>query len=277
MTNVQGPVEGYLLVPFSIYRGHMKIQVVSDLHLEFTGMDCELDVVAEQERDLLILAGDVAEGTKAREWIEYQCQFSPVVLVAGNHEYYGYDIDEIDTRWRKLSEDIDNLHYLQCNTVEIGGVRIAGCTLWTDMQGMSGWERRQVEKRMADFSCITKRTTRFTADIAAGINMQHRNWLMQQKDIDIVVTHHAPSWQSVTPYWLENGGLLNPGFAGKSDDLIELLAPVYWIHGHMHSFMRYWHNENVDGTQVLVNPRGYGGSYQERTGWNDKLIINVGE
>jgi len=114
-----------------------------------------------------------------------------------------------------------------------------------------------------------------TPDIAAGINSQHRNWLLQQTDIDIVITHHAPSQQSITPYWLEHGQLLNPGFAGNSDDIIKALAPKYWIHGHMHSFIRYWHDGKVGGTQVLCNPRGYGGSYQERTGFLDNLIITV--
>lgn len=253
-----------------------QIHVVSDIHLEFTGMGCELDGFAMDNRDLLIVAGDLAEGRRGEEWLTLQTKYSPVVYVTGNHEYYGHEIDEIDKFYRELDKKLPAFHFLQCNTFEFLGLKIAGCTLWTDMQDMSGWERRQVELSMADFSgAITKRGTRLTADIAAGINMQHRNWLMQQKDIDIVVTHHAPSQQSITPYWLEHGKALNPGFAGNSDDLVELLEPTYWIHGHMHSFLRYWHNGKVNGTQVLCNARGYGGSYQERTGFNDSLRIEL--
>lgn len=257
----------------------MKIQIVSDLHLEFTGMHCALDPRAEEERDLLIVAGDLAEGQAGREWILEQLEHSPVVYVMGNHEYYGHDIDAIDSYWKQREAQFQGLHVLQQNVLWYQGISIAGCTLWTDMQGMSGWERRQIGKRMADFQgAIAKRGSRFTPDIAAGINMQHRNWLLREgglNKIDIVVTHHAPSWQSITDYWREHGGLLNPGFAGSSDDIIHAIAPKYWIHGHMHSFLRYWHDEKVDGTQVLCNPRGYGGSYQERTGFNDALIIEV--
>lgn len=253
----------------------VKFQVLSDIHLEFSGMDCTLDPVAEVTRDALILPGDIAEGTKALEWVRHQCTISPVILIAGNHEYYGHDIDEIDTAWRVIARSIPNLTYLQCDVLEFMGVRIAGCTLWTGMQGLSGWDRRMIERAMSDFHCITKRGSRFTADIAAGINMQHRNWLLNQQDIDIVLTHHAPSEQSITPYWKERGKLLNPAFADTSDDIIEALAPKYWIHGHMHSFLRYWHNNKVKGTQVLCNPRGYGGSYQERTGWSDNLMITI--
>ena len=252
------------------------IHIASDLHLEFTGMHCELDEYITNKRDLLIVAGDLAEGWAGADWLINQCKYSPVVFVCGNHEYYGHDIDEVDSFYGELDEQYPDFHFLQMNTIEILGLRIAGATLWTDMTGLSGWERRQIEKRMADFQGgITKRQTRLTADIAAGINMQHRNWLMQQQDIDIVVTHHAPSWQSITDYWREHGKLLNPGFAGNSDDLIHCLGPKYWIHGHMHSFLRYWHDDVVNGTQVICNPRGYGGSYQERTGFNDAFKITI--
>ena len=253
-----------------------RIHVASDIHLEFTGMHCDLDEFITNNRDLLIVAGDLAEGRSGELWLREQCYHSPVVYVCGNHEYYGHEIDEIDKFYRELDKEIEDFHFLQCDTFTFEGIKIAGCTLWTDMLGMSGWERRQVEKSMTDFcGAITKRGTRFTADIAAGINMQHRNWLMGQKHADIVVTHHAPSDQSITPYWQEHGKQLNPAFAGNSDDLIRLIEPKYWIHGHMHSFMRYWHDDQINGTQVLCNPRGYGGSYQERTGFNDAFKITI--
>jgi Icc-related predicted phosphoesterase len=238
-------------------------------------MEAPLDTVAEQSRDILIVAGDLAEGTRGFDWLNEQTEYSPVVFVCGNHEYYGHDIDEVDAKFRGLALINKRFHFLQKDTFELYGVKIAGCTLWTDMQGLSGWERRQIEKSMSDFHCITKRGTRLTADIAAGINMDHRNWLQHQQDADIVVTHHAPSYQSITPYWQEHGQMLNPGFAGNSDDLIEHIAPQYWIHGHMHSFLRYWHNKKVNGTQVICNPRGYGGSYQERTGFSDDFMITL--
>jgi Icc-related predicted phosphoesterase len=252
-----------------------RIQIASDLHIEFTGMDAELDTVAEQSRDILIVAGDLAEGTRGFDWLTYQTQFSEVVFVPGNHEYYGHDIDDVDRKFRAFEKTNSRFHFLQLDIVELYGVRIAGCTLWTDMMGLSDWDKRMVEKSMSDFHCITKRGARFTPQISNGINMGHRNWLMLQKDIDIVVTHHAPSDQSITPYWQEHGKLLNPGFAGNSDDIIHALQPKFWIHGHMHSFLRYWHDQKINGTQVICNPRGYGGSYQERTGFDDNFMISL--
>lgn len=253
----------------------MKFQVISDIHLEFTGMERELDPVAEVERDVLIVAGDLCERDNGEAWLRRQCEKSPVVFVCGNHEYYGADIDEIDNYYRGLENELNNFYFLQQDVVSFGGVRIAGCTLWTDFSGVDNYEMNLIRRSMSDFNCITKRGAWFTPDVSAGIHHGQKEWLRQQKDIDIVVTHHAPSPQSITDYWKEHGRLLNPAFAANADDLIYELSPAYWIHGHMHSFIRYWHDGEVDGTQVLCNPVGYGGSYQERTGMNDKLLITV--
>ncbi len=253
----------------------LKIQIASDMHLEFTQMECELDPVAKVERDLLIVAGDVAEGTRGHNWLKNETEYGdPVVYVIGNHEYYGQDISYIDKYWEY---DSNNIYNLQCRVWEYKGVRIAGCTLWTGFYGVSSYDKRLVEQSMADFHLIKKRGARFTPDISAGIHMYHRNWLKRQKDIDIVVTHHAPSRQSITPYWQEHGKHLNPAFAADCDDIIHELKPKYWIHGHMHSFMRYWHDRVVGGTQVICNPRGYvkPDKTQEHYGFSPKLIIEI--
>ncbi len=253
----------------------MKIQVISDLHLEFSGMERELDPLTEQERDLLIVAGDLCEGTRGFDWLMDQCEYSPVVYVTGNHEYYGHSIEEVDEAYTKLDAEEENFHFLQMKTIEVGGVRIAGCTLWTDFTGLSDWDLNQVRRSMSDFHCIMTDEGMLHPRDTRVINMKHRNWLLQQEDVDIVVTHHSPSDQSITDYWREHGKTLNPAFAGNSDDIVRSLRPKYWIHGHMHSFLRYWHDREIDRTQILCNPVGYSGSYQERSGWSDKLVITL--
>lgn len=256
----------------------MRIHVVSDIHLEFTGMHCDLDEYITNNRDLLIVAGDLGEGDNGVEWLKNQTKYSPVVFVAGNHEYYGHEIPDVDKVYRNLDKAVPDFHFLQMDVFEFEGIRIAGCTLWTDMNGVDGYHRRLTERSMADFSgAVRLRGNRFTADMSTQINHVHRNWLLDQENLDIIVTHHAPSQQSITDYWLEHGQLLNPAFAGNSDDIIKIHRPKFWIHGHMHSFLRYWHDGQFGegGTQIICNPRGYGGSYQERTGFNDAFKITI--
>lgn len=78
----------------------MKIQLASDLHLEFLERNFpqELLMSSATGADLLVLAGDIHQSTKAvalfADWPV------PVVYLAGNHEFYGHSWEQtrIDLR-----------------------------------------------------------------------------------------------------------------------------------------------------------------------------------
>ena len=74
----------------------MRIQIVSDLHLEFE----DINIQNQNNADVLILSGDIMVaskvnkqeskyGTRFRDFLK-RCsfQFTHVVYVAGNHEFY---------------------------------------------------------------------------------------------------------------------------------------------------------------------------------------------
>ena len=65
----------------------------------------------------------------------------------------------------------------------------------------------------------------------------------------VVVTHHCPSWNSVTPKYQSN--LLSACFASRLEDLLG--KSELWIHGHTHESFDY----DINGTRVVCNPRGY--------------------
>ncbi|HEX7580609.1 MAG TPA: metallophosphoesterase, partial [Thermoanaerobaculia bacterium] len=67
----------------------------------------------------------------------------------------------------------------------------------------------------------------------------------------VVVTHHAPSPQSVAPHF--TGDPLSPSFASDLTGLIERTRPALWIHGHTHHPVDY----QVGATRVLSNQWGY--------------------
>lgn len=55
----------------------MKIRVLSDLHLEFTGyLPNELPLVGE---DLVVLAGDIGAGVEGIRWAQHAIRGRPVV------------------------------------------------------------------------------------------------------------------------------------------------------------------------------------------------------
>jgi Icc-related predicted phosphoesterase len=67
----------------------------------------------------------------------------------------------------------------------------------------------------------------------------------------VVVTHHAPSSQSVPPRYARD--LLTPAFASNLENLMEGDWAALWVHGHMHESFDY----EIYGTRVVCNPRGY--------------------
>lgn len=64
----------------------MKIQLLNDLHIEFSGFD-----IPATDVDVIVLAGDIGVGFNGLEWIEQQCVEKPVIYVPGNHEFYRHD------------------------------------------------------------------------------------------------------------------------------------------------------------------------------------------
>src|SRR5450755_585581 len=108
----------------------MRLQLLSDLHLETEQYDPEPAVGAE----LLVLAGDIDSRwdglERFRDWPQ------PVVFVAGNHEFDGRDLSEAmpALRARCAMLGITMLERESLVVVAADGVRvrIVGTTRWSD-------------------------------------------------------------------------------------------------------------------------------------------------
>jgi hypothetical protein len=71
-----------------------------------------------------------------------------------------------------------------------------------------------------------------------------------------VLTHHAPSYQSIHPKYRTEK--INGSYASDLEDLIFDNPQVkYFSHGHTHESMNYFIGE----CRVICNPRGYYNSY----------------
>ncbi len=96
----------------------MKLQILSDLHLEFG--PCEVPDVGA---NVVILAGDIFTGTGGPSWARSAFPARRIVYVPGNDEYYGTTVDGEDARLgvecRRLSIDM-----LQMGALDPGGVRV---------------------------------------------------------------------------------------------------------------------------------------------------------
>ena len=230
----------------------MKLHFLNDLHIEFEDF-----VPPATDADAVILAGDIGVGTEGLRWAQDRFPDRPVIYVPGNHEFYHHDIELIA---ELKTQAPDNIHVLNDDSVIINGVRFLGSVLWTDF-GLFGeadkfFAMQAARQRMTDFSIIQNQGRPFTPEDAIRLHTASRDWLaaMLAEPFDgktVVVTHHAPSSQSVHPRYVRD--LLTPAFASNLEDLMDGDRAVLWIHGHMHESFDY----AVHGTRVVCNPRGY--------------------
>ena len=259
----------------------MRIQILSDLHVEFDGNTIP-PLAAGAE--LVILAGDLAPvhthrvGGIARRWGGAE----HILYVPGNHEYYGCDIE---AGRRELARQCveHGITLLDRSAVTIDDLRFIGATLWTDFRLKAGaldeaWAHHEVGRTAPDFTgairdsnarnglLTTQESARRHADDRAFIEDQ----LAKAREdglTPVVITHHAPSPRCIRP-WFENSRL-NPGFASNLDALIEKYQPVLWVHGHMHDPV----DESVGSTRIIANPHGF--SRVEGHTFNPALVVNV--
>ena len=233
----------------------MKLLVMSDLHTEFAPP--YLPLVAA---DVVIMAGDIGIGTRGLDFVLKNFTDTPVIYVAGNHEFYGQSLDRHIATLRKRA-DGTNVHVLENECVQIGHVRFLGCTLWSGFDlhgdGADALEAMQHARvRMSDYSSIfgTDRIP-VTPDIIRDIHLRSRAWLTGMlcepfTGATVVVTHHLPSEQSLPP---DNETAVAPAYASNLNILLDTFPISLWIHGHSHYNVDYRHG----GTRIVSNQRGY--------------------
>lgn len=234
----------------------MRIQVASDLHLEHLDQRFPGTRLVEPAAgaDLLVLAGDIHNGVKAVE--AFADWPVPVVYVAGNHEFYEQDWEPTRRAIRAACAGT-RVVFLDNDAVEIGGLRILGCTLWTDFK-LHGTEQTQAmataERVLMDYRIIRTVSGPLRARQTLVEHERSRAWLESElakpfTGTTVVVTHHGPHPMSVHPRFV--GNPVNPGYIS---DLTPLLGEVdLWVHGHTHDSFDY----RIGRCRVVANPAGY--------------------
>jgi predicted phosphodiesterase len=214
--------------------------------------------------DLVVLAGDIAAGTQGLEWAAATFAPLPVVYVAGNHEFYRYEHRQLVGQLRQAAKRAGHVHFLEQDEVrlEIAGrpLRVLGCTAWTDYgiydHVPAAEAMHRAETLMYDHRRISFGERVFMANDALELHLDARRWLAErlaERDgaTTLVVTHHAPTAQSVEPRF--RGDSLSPAFASELTPLIEAHAPELWIHGHTHWNVDY----RVGATRIVTHQWGY--------------------
>jgi Icc-related predicted phosphoesterase len=248
----------------------MKIQVISDLHQEFGFMD-----ISFEGADIIILAGDINLGTKGIDWIKSTIKEVPVIYVLGNHEYYKGSYPKTLNAIRNAALNT-NVHVLENKSVTIDDVTFHGATLWTDfaLMGDSRLNGSLCQERMSDYKMIRRDPaySKLRSIDTYIIHQQSLKWLQESLNAsttqkNIVVTHHAPSPKSVPEHFKND--ILSSAYASNLEPMILQYQPQYWIHGHIHTPIKY----EIGSTQIICNPHGY--INEDYNGFEKKLIIEI--
>jgi Icc-related predicted phosphoesterase len=258
----------------------MRVNVISDLHLEFAPLQLP-------GGDVLILAGDVCElrslkkditAKKPPDWklatgkewrfqrfFEVECaKYSRVLYVLGNHEYYHGRFDKTLVDLRSLLPS--NITIIQDEVVDLDGVVFLGSTLWTDMNKGDPLTMWTARNSVNDFKCITHHYAhantygKLRPEITVAAHRKSvdymRSALAQRvQDKIVVISHHAPTELSVAPAYKSEHAMNGAYRSDLSEFILDHPQIKVWVHGHMHDVCDY----TIGATRVLANPRGYNG------------------
>jgi len=281
----------------------LRIQVASDLHLEFHADRATDDVddflldrlVAPTRATVLALVGDIGAPDKpayARLLSRAASRYRHVVIVPGNHEYYDASgreerrcVADTAVLLRTLCAAHDNVHLLDDDAVVLEGVRFVGSTLWSHIREPF---RRECTSEMNDYRLIHTQSdgTRLTVDdtnawhaAAVAFIEQETSRAAAEGLPMVVLTHHAPSLRSIDKK--HACSRVNCAFATNVE---RLMRPpiVLWCHGHTHTAFDYvvpfpsshdGRDQDQKGVRVVNNPSGYPGERDTR--YRNDLVIDL--
>jgi predicted phosphodiesterase len=242
----------------------MKIAYASDLHFEFE----ELHLKDIEPGDVLILAGDILNvkqlksqsmGTNSSNvptinfFDNVTAAFKHVIMVMGNHEYYGSDINKALDDLKTLLP-YPNLHILDGEYLEIDNTLFIGGTLWTDYNNEDPFTLLFAPKIINDYRVIRNNGRLIQP---ADILERHKHFVKWATQVDkigydnvILVTHHSPSKQTTADHYKDDERM-NGLFGSNLDQFLNMFD--YAIFGHQHDPK----TPVVHDCVLLNNSRGY--------------------
>lgn len=251
----------------------MKLWVMSDLHVD-TG---EFSANAPDERpDLAVIAGDLAcPLSSSIKWIQRNLAV-PTVYIAGNSDFYGTKLLDERAIGRQLASEA-GIHLLENDCIFVDGIRILGCTLWTDhcLYGNAQKAMRDASIGIMDYHMISTEAGKLDPLDTSAFHKTSRDWLSRKLSEPfpgktIVVSHHAPHPRAIAPAYRDDA--LNPAFASDLTCLFETRGPELWVHGHVHAS----HDYRVGDTRIICNARGgASGEKCENLAFNPHLVIEI--
>jgi predicted phosphodiesterase len=263
----------------------MQVQVLSDLHIEVKPFTIKVNLAAE----VLVLAGDILSlGHKCTKLYKLESLIRnvniPIVMITGNHEYYGFGkISDTNEGIKSLEKKFPHFHFLDNESWIYKDVEFIGSTLWSNFDICDDKKTFLMNLQFCinDFNQILSDSGagRITPNEVVDLNIKARKFIdsavrVKNGKKKCVVTHFVPNKESIDPQYL--GSTLNPYFVCNCENL--MVGVHTWIFGHTHSSFDYIHNKSIGGhnvinTHLVCNPRGY--DTENKKGFDANKIIDI--
>lgn len=256
---------------------------MSDLHQEFDPM-WRIPVMEGEKDQILLLLGDIGLAASPNTYMgllkDCSSRFKEIIYLMGNHEHYGKSLLRSALKIRDnifMEGGMFNFHVIdQREIIRIGDISFICATLWTSYFNNNPDSMLACQFGMNDYRTIrtgpknNPYQRKILPEDLYEIFLKDMNFIFENIPVEkakgqkvVVLTHHAPSLQSIHPDF-HNGidWLVNGGYASSLDQDIIDTSPVLWGHGHTHVSFDYM----IELTRVICNPCGYRSS--DKIGFN---------
>jgi hypothetical protein len=267
----------------------MRIQYISDLHLEYNTQSIipgtslsEYDDLLVPTAPILALLGDIGDpdNPSLEHFLQWAtARWSQVLYVPGNHEFWRLKpgstktIESAMKRLYDFEKKYKNLCIMwRTKLMSEDGVLILGCPLWS--RPAEGVVPHESERAWID------RDNTFDRETLINLHKADLEWLKKEiraapmKQPIVVLTHYAPSLM-----------LISRDYVGKPEstlyasDLDYLIRPpvVAWACGHVHQVVNWkkgWNTADGESGYVLIltNPRGY---KKDKSGFRRDAVLRI--
>lgn len=245
----------------------MKIQLLSDIHVEFWREDqVERLEALIRPADVLVAAGDINVGrTNTLQTLKMLARhYKQVLYCPGNHEYYGgLELNGFNIAHEFSNKLPSNVRMLNPGSIVIDDVEFHGATLWTDF-GSHPHTELMYQKFIQDY----RRIPDGTAYNLRSINKHHTEYFKtayENRDRakkQVFFSHFGPAQECISERWKnvdEASSILNQYFFSSLGEWLATLDDATWLFGHTHDAV----DVTVGQVRCLARPVGYPGECKE--------------
>lgn len=263
----------------------MKIQYISDIHLEFykphkVNNRVLQNINPNEDVKVCVLSGDIGYPFQHiyKEFLIFMNKkFEHVLLITGNHEYYqfgenkGKTMKEVNDKIQNIIKvnNLNNIHFLNNSTYDLiyndndgnKTYRFIGTTLWSKLFLPQYMTNDKINIEEHDFESCNKwyqenvdflKTEIKKCNLDNEFNLDDKNII--PIIIPIIITHHLPAYSLIDEkYKVGEYSIYNQCYASNCEDLMKDSGIKCWFYGHTHKESVQILNDIV----CAANPIGY--------------------